>query len=601
MSEVETVSNIWRLGADPARLRSAAAVLRAFGTSAHAAAEGVHAATARVFAAEWAGTTADTYDAHRRRITADVEAVGGHFGTAADALDAAACALGTAQHALDDSRARLAARVGATFADDLVTLTIGDRSQTEVVIAEIQAASDIRTDLDVTLSSQLIALERLRGPLRAIDDMWAGSAEPFALGAEPADPVFLLVDGTLIVNTGPGDDTVSVRVDPATGARFLVVDGVEHQIFGGTDLVIRAGGGRDDISVPRGTRLRVTLLGGDGDDVLHGGDDGARLLGGPGDDRVYGGAGADRISAGSGDDYVDAGSGDDTVTGGSGDDVLYGMAGADDVHGQSGADYLEGASGDDRLDGGAGRDVLSGGDGDDALRGGSDDDTLYGGRGADSGSGGTGSDVVFRQSGDRVDAERTVTVEIKGRPGDTIRVEGSPEFVARVRADLDMLAGSPGGREMLDAVDRAHDGTRAIAADWPVLGGLAYQGDELTIRETTDPNGYARHRSLWNGGQAYRISYNPADNGAGQGGRPVTVLFHELAHVYDFSHHTSAPGEYDGPDNPGAPNDEREAVGLPVDHDGDPETPDQSYPGHPDDLTENGLRRELGLPERTHY
>ncbi|WP_412540335.1 M91 family zinc metallopeptidase [Longispora sp. K20-0274] len=631
MTEVETVANIWRLGADPAALRSAAGALRALETGAHAAAERVGTATARVFAAGWSGSTAEGYGAHRARLTADVGTVGGHLGTAADALDAAAGALRTAQHALDDSRARLAARVGATFADDLVTLTIGDRSGTAVVIAEIQAASDIRADLDVTLASQLVALEWLRGPLRAIDDAWAGSAEPFVPPAEPADPVFLRVDGALIVNTGPGDDTVAVRTDPVTGARFVVVNGEEHQILGGTELVVRGGAGRDAITVPRGTNLRVTLLGGDGDDVLrvgvvapHGGtphdgaphdgrprdgtprdgaprDAGARLLGGDGDDRLFGGAGEDRISAGAGDDYVDAGAGDDTVTGDGGDDVLYGMAGDDRLAGGSGADYLEGATGSDRLDGGADRDVLSGGDGDDTLTGGAGDDTLYGGRGANAGSGGTGADVAFTAPGDRVDADRAVTVRIEGRPGDTIRVEGSPEFVARVRADLDMLAGSPTGREMLTAIDRAHDGTRAVAADWPVLGGLAYQGNELTIRETTDANGYADHRPLWNGGERYTISYNPAHDGAGEGGRPVTVLFHELAHVYDFAHHTSAPGQYTGPDNPGAPNAEREAVGLPVDHDGDPATPDVPCPAHPEALTENRLRRELGLRERTHY
>ncbi|MGY0230597.1 M91 family zinc metallopeptidase [Longispora urticae] len=603
MSEVETIANLWRLGADPAALRAAASALRLFGAGAQRAAETVTTATGAVFAAEWTGTTAETYDAHRRKVTTDVEAVGGHFGAAALALETAAAALGTAQGALDDSRARLSAKVGATFTDDQVTVTMLGRDQTQVVIAEIQAASDIRADLDVTLTSQFVALEKLRTPLRTIGATWDGSTDWFTLPPEPDGTVFLVVDGTLIVDTGPGNDHVSVRVDKRTGERFLVVNGIERQIFDGMDLVIRAGGGNDEIDVPPGTPLRLTVLGGDGDDRIHGGDGATRLLGGAGDDRLYGGAAADRISGGAGDDYVDAGDSDDTVTGGAGDDVLYGMSGDDRVSGQSGADYLEGARGGDQLDGGAGPDVLSGGEGDDTLRGGEGDDRLYGGRGADTGSGGTGTDRAFTQSGDRVDAERAVTVEIRGHPGDTIEVQGSPEFVARVKADLGMLEGSPLGQEMLTAIDRAHDRTRAVAADWPVLGAIAYQGDQLTIREGRDEAGHARYDRVWEFSEKYEITYNPAYPGTGSsaGGRPLTILFHELAHVYDYAHDTRAPGTYGGAANPGAPNHEREAVGLPVDHDGDPRTPERTYPGHPDGLTENGMRRELGYPEREKY
>jgi hypothetical protein len=46
---------------------------------------------------------------------------------------------------------------------------------------------------------------------------------------------------------------------------------------------------------------------------------------------------------------------------------------------------------------------------------------------------------------------------------------------------------------------------------------------------------------------------------------------------------------------------ERQAVGLPVDHDGDPNTPPIVDPDHPIEYTENGLRRELGLPDRATY
>jgi len=79
------------------------------------------------------------------------------------------------------------------------------------------------------------------------------------------------------------------------------------------------------------------------------------------------------------------------------------------------------------------------------------------------------------------------------------------------------------------------------------------------------------------------------------------VLYHELAHVYDYFHDTLAAGTYEGADNPGVPNAEREAVGLPIDHDGDPDTPDTLDPDHPFELTENGLRDEFGLTPRLRY
>lgn len=51
----------------------------------------------------------------------------------------------------------------------------------------------------------------------------------------------------------------------------------------------------------------------------------------------------------------------------------------------------------------------------------------------------------------------------------------------------------------------------------------------------------------------------------------------------------------------GAPNDERVAVGLPIDHDDDPETPHRLDPRHPYAYTENALREEMGLLSRSRY
>ena len=76
--------------------------------------------------------------------------------------------------------------------------------------------------------------------------------------------------------------------------------------------------------------------------------------------------------------------------------------------------------------------------------------------------------------------------------------------------------------------------------------------------------------------------------------------------AYNFANGTLLPGTYSGPgiDRGQVPNSERQAVGLdstakPFDFDGDPSTPATTH--NPIELTENGIRRELGLPDRPAY
>ena len=87
---------------------------------------------------------------------------------------------------------------------------------------------------------------------------------------------------------------------------------------------------------------------------------------------------------------------------------------------------------------------------------------------------------------------------------------------------------------------------------------------------------------------------------------PVVVLYHEMSHAYNGVTGTFQPGTYrgTGPDNGEVPNAERQAVGLETsapayDFDGDPTTPKTT--ANPDHLTENGIRGELGLPDRPSY
>ena len=182
-------------------------------------------------------------------------------------------------------------------------------------------------------------------------------------------------------------------------------------------------------------------------------------------------------------------------------------------------------------------------------------------------------------------------------------------------ADLDMLRSSPAGRGMLLALDDIHEDTKAIAADWPVLGGIAYQGDTVVLREFPgNDNSEASYHSapldLWRWNEIrqsrgivemYPGSYTPSDTTiAWQQTPPVVVLFHEMAHQYDFGYETSLDGTFAEPGGD-ARQRERQAVGLPVDHDGDDSTPPIVDPDHPVEYAENGLRREMGLPDRRTY
>jgi Ca2+-binding RTX toxin-like protein len=442
----------------------------------------------------------------------------------------------------------------------------------------------------------------------------------------------VVVGDDVIIETGGGQDQVEVGVSPLTGQPVVVVNGVATRYPRGANLVIRTGDGNDEVVVAPGTRIRVTLYGGPGDDVLRGGDGDDLIHGEAGNDRIHLGGGNDVGSGGAGRDYIDAGTGDDTVTGGRGNDTVYGLDGDDRISGGGGNDYADGGAGDDRVDGGRGNDTASGGRGDDTVRGGPGDDHIYAGPGRDTVDGEGGTDTAYGEADDTLVAERVVIVELRV-VGTTITIEGSPAFVDRVRADLDLLRSSPRGQAMLAALDAAGGGRHSNAAGGgrhsnaagggqhsterarrirsrlaavPVIGRLVNQGDTLTIAEYVSPsraedNSFA-HRDVerLRRGRQMLVEYQ-TDLDHVHDGPPITVLYHELAHVYDYAHGTTAEGTYAGADNPGADNAERVATGLPIDHDRDPSTPDRLDPRHPYDCTENALREEMGVRKAPGY
>jgi uncharacterized Zn-binding protein involved in type VI secretion len=165
---------------------------------------------------------------------------------------------------------------------------------------------------------------------------------------------------------------------------------------------------------------------------------------------------------------------------------------------------------------------------------------------------------------------------------DGVRIEGSPEFQARVIQDLDTIAGT-------DAGDN-------------VLGRIADSGCTTIIRETDNGNSIdeydpasARMRNAdgSNGdGTDSVIEYNPNRTDIGDGSedwmtRPADVgLFHELRHAADAGEGAMDRGESDI-DGRTTRNREAQATGI-----GD-------YAGDPG--TENAYRAERGEPPRTYY
>ena len=162
----------------------------------------------------------------------------------------------------------------------------------------------------------------------------------------------------------------------------------------------------------------VTLIGGEGNDVLYANDLGALLTGDGGNDVLIGGKGDDTLLAGTGSDTVFGGLGadfiqaDEGISPVAGDAVglLVGDAGNDTIIGGNestlifaasiGKDWATTGAGDTNyLLGGSGKTTLYGSAGDDTLTGGSGDCTLMGGNGQQYLVAGTANTVMLAAAG----------------------------------------------------------------------------------------------------------------------------------------------------------------------------------------------------------
>lgn len=399
----------------------------------------------------------------------------------------------------------------------------------------------------------------------------------------------------VVLTTGQGrNDNVQItQRDDGTLDAVVNGESFEIRLAQGQELAIRVGDGNDVINVAANVKVNIVVDGGAGDDNITTGAGKDRIDGGTGNDTISSGASRDDVFGNSGNDRLDAGAGKDVVHGGDGDDIMFGG---------DGDDFMEGGKGSDTLNGDAGNDILSGGLDADTLRGGAGNDSVHTGRGNDIVENTGGNDTIHaQQASDTISAatgasNTVINVEISNAKG--VTVEGSDSFRQRVEAEIEFLRSSASGQQMLAELDKAAAG----------------KGNTVIIRElSNEQNGFAQTFSndadIVNGrpgkGGDVVINFNPSFH-LDAFPVPVAVLYHEMSHAYNGVNGTFQSGTFTGagPDGGQVPNAERQAVGLEnsapaFDFDGDPRTPRTT--ANPIALTENGLRRELGLPDRLNY
>ena len=202
------------------------------------------------------------------------------------------------------------------------------------------------------------------------------------------------------------DDVITItRID---GELTLVNNGIHYAAP--REILIEAKDGNDQIVIDLAEEdadLKITIIGGDGNDIIWGGATAERIMGAWGDDIINGRGGRDTIYGNDGNDSIRGGGSSDLLDGGAGYDTLRGDAGNDNICGGTNPDRLRGSDGNDRLEGGGGRDLIAGEAGEDSLFGGTGEDVLDGGSGADLLRGGRDFDNVYLSDADCDDFDFT--------------------------------------------------------------------------------------------------------------------------------------------------------------------------------------------------
>lgn len=422
-----------------------------------------------------------------------------------------------------------------------------------------------------------------------------------------------VVNDTLTIKTGNRVDNVHISKGE-NGHLCITINGGIYDVLLAPKqtLKIQTEGGNDHIKIDPDVYAEIQIEGGAGDD---------HISAGGGRTRIFGGTGNDHITLGAGTAYAEGGDGNDRIHAGKGQAVIYGNNGNDVIQGYIGPGghpvSMDGGSGNDQLHGGSSHTVMNGGLGDDILssagRG-----TFYSGKGRDRIFSTHDNDLVYAKRTDQIKkspAAKLTLIEPSDVGKTAFVIEGSAEFKQRINDDFEMLRSSPAGQKMLSEMDRM---TKRNGSSLRVL-----EVQSENVNFYTGHNKY--YDNLINTGQKLPIGEDPKlgtlqdgkrgevmDSGDvfsnrayihesnGKGSRsPLSALYHELAHAYNFGNGTVLPGKTNGELNL-----ERQAVGLSTnapafDFDDDPSTPATNTNPYP--FNENALHEERGEPLRNSY
>lgn len=419
----------------------------------------------------------------------------------------------------------------------------------------------------------------------------------------------------LFIKTGNGADKVDLKRS-ADGGLSVEINGKCYDVPISSDgglgkkLVMETQEGADTVVVADNVKLETIVDLGNGNNFFRAGS---------GRSRVFSGTGNDDIQLGSGVGYVEDHGGNNKFKGGSGYSVMYGIGKeSNDFQAGDGGSYMLGAGDRNRFRGGNGHNTMVALRGESAMEGGSGPNVFYTGKSQATVTSKSDLDITYGKKEDHITrTEKSTYVEVKpsdaGRKGFVI--DGTPQFKARVEADLEMLRGSPVGQQMLEEMDKA-------AAPVTIIEGHQGSFYEYRRRELEFESPESRERQdAAHGFVTDNQPGTPAENSVLIYDRsfiqedykrpPINTLYHEMAHAYNGASGTFIPGKtYVGPDpsDPDRPhyedNLERQAVGLPTDgkpydFDGDPKTPPTST--NPSPVNENALHKEMGRPLRTRY
>lgn len=406
------------------------------------------------------------------------------------------------------------------------------------------------------------------------------------------------------------DNGVRVSIN---AERFVVLLAGMNQF-----IVLRTQGGNDLVHVADEVARPILIDTGDGDDCI---------WAGGGYSRIFAGFGNDTILTRRGFSYIEAGDGSDQVIALSdGNMTVYAGPGNDRVIAGSGIAFINGGDDDDYLSGGRAHNILVGGPGNDTLQAGTGSNALYTGEGLDVVKELKHNDKVYANPNSGLMATNQIIAHGLTSPDilpacahpqamvtditpqrlehSGVRVIGSLQFQQRVNDDLNLLACSPKGQQLFEALYAAEQ-----LSGTPInIYELQDETNGMFVpRNHSNPPSYIQGNTPGTPSYGGSVYYNPTFIGNRMVNLPL--LYHELCHAYNIVTGTTLPGESeDGVDGdkprPMTPNHELQAVGLPTnatpfDFDNDPSTPPTDT--NPPAFSENGIREELGMPLRTQY